>query len=132
MLGTGRLTRRARPGPVKRVEIEKPDGGIGLIGIPTVRDRVVQQALKSILEPIFDPGFHPSSYGYLLKMGAHDGHTPERKFWIQGAASSRDSSENHRGGGAAPTKNRLPADTPSLEVTRHVIPAGIHNQLKPI
>ena len=50
--------------PVKRVEIEKPEGGIRLIGIPTVRDRVVQQAVKNILEPIFDPEFHPSSYGY--------------------------------------------------------------------
>lgn len=53
-----------RPQPVRRVEIRKESGGVRELGIPTVRDRVVQQLLLEILQPIFDPEFHPSSYGY--------------------------------------------------------------------
>ncbi|MDR9757465.1 MAG: reverse transcriptase domain-containing protein [Thermoanaerobacterales bacterium] len=46
------------------MEIPKPDGSKRPLGIPTVRDRVVQQALLNVLQPIFEPDFHPSSYGY--------------------------------------------------------------------
>lgn len=59
------------PRPVKRVEIPKPGGGVRKLGIPAVRDRVVQQALLDILSPIFDPDFHPSSYGYRPGKSSH-------------------------------------------------------------
>ena len=63
--------KRYQPLPVKRVEILKENGGIRKLGIPAVRDRVVQQALLEIIQPIFDPTFHPSSYGYRPGRSAH-------------------------------------------------------------
>jgi group II intron reverse transcriptase/maturase len=69
-----------QPQPVRRKEILKPSGGIRLLGIPTVRDRVVQQALLDILQPIFDQEFHPSSYGYRPGRSSHHAITKATMF----------------------------------------------------
>lgn len=62
---------RYKPQPVRRVEIPKPDGGKRKLGVPTVIDRMIQQAVVQVLQPIYEPIFSDSSYGFRPNRSAH-------------------------------------------------------------
>ena len=76
------------PAAVRKVEIPKPQGGVRTLGIATVLDRLIQQALNQVLQPLFDPEFSSSSYGFRTGRNAHQavqaarGYVGEGRRWV--------------------------------------------------
>jgi len=78
------LEGRYKPNTIRAVEIPKPDGGMRKLGIPTAVDRLIGQAIHQVLEPLFDPGFSESSYGFRRGRSAHQAVRQARGYAAEG------------------------------------------------
>jgi RNA-directed DNA polymerase len=73
-----------QPAAVRKVEIPKPQGGVRTLGIPTVVDRLIQQALHQVMQPLFDPEISQSSYGFRPGRNAHQAVKAARQYVAEG------------------------------------------------